>query len=224
MAILADSGIQSRTLRLAEQAREWQVVNMFVVEQLSRAGLQPVSLHVKARGCVSLQGPSGAGKTLLLRALADLDPSAGRITLDGVERNDISGPAWRRRVAYVPAEAGWWANTVGSHFDDWSAALPLMTRLGIPDAARDWPVAQASTGERQRLALVRALVKAPKMLLLDEPTSGLDRAATEQVEALISEQRAGGVGVLWVSHDPAQAARVADHALMIDHGQVREAG
>jgi len=196
---------------------------MFVVDHLNRGGLEPVSLTLRAGECVSLQGPSGAGKSLLLRGLADLDPCAGRVTLDGVERNDMTGPEWRRRVAYVPGEAGWWAATVGSHFADWAAASALIAELGLSDAARDWPVAQASTGERQRLALVRALLRTPKVLLLDEPTSGLDAGATAQVEHLIAERQASGVAVLWVSHDPAQAARVATRSLLIEQGRVREA-
>jgi phosphate-transporting ATPase len=196
---------------------------MFVVDHLSRQGLEPVSFSLRAGECVALQGPSGAGKSLLLRGLADLDPCEGRVTLDGVERNDMAAPDWRRQVAYVPAEAGWWAATVGGHFDDWTAALPLAAELGLPDDACDWPVAQASTGERQRLALIRALIRSPRVLLLDEPTSGLDAAAVKSVEAMIGARRAGGVAVLWVSHDSAQAGRVATRRLAIEQGRVREA-
>lgn len=197
---------------------------MFVVDHLSRPGLEPVSLSVRAGECVSLQGASGAGKSLLLRGLADLDPCDGRVTLEGVDRWDMSGPEWRRQVAYVPAEAGWWASLIGTHFDDWPSVLALVTALDLPDVARDWPVAQASTGERQRLALVRALAKSPRVLLLDEPTSGLDAEATRRVEDMVAARRADGVAVLWVSHDPVQAARVATRSLTIEHGRVSKAG
>ena len=62
---------------------------------------------------------------------ADLDPNDGRVTLNGEDRALIPAPLWRRRVAYVPAEPGWWADTVGEHFDNWPNALPLtMIRSG----------------------------------------------------------------------------------------------
>jgi putative ABC transport system ATP-binding protein len=102
-----------------------------------------------------VRGPSGAGKTLLLRAVADLDPNEGVVTLDGRDRSTIAGPEWRRLVGYVPAEPGWWADTVGEHFGEWTAALAFVRDLGFPEA----------------LALVRALMKRPKVLLLDEPTA-----------------------------------------------------
>jgi phosphate-transporting ATPase len=196
---------------------------MFVVRDLARPGLEPTSFTLSAGECVAVRGASGSGKSLLLRGLADLDECSGQVTLDNIERNDMSGPAWRRRVAYVPAEAGWWASLIGSHFDNWSAVVPLISEMGLPEAACDWPVAQASTGERQRLALARALNKSPKVLLLDEPTSGLDVDTTTIVENLIARRRDEGAAVLWVSHDPAQARRVASRALIVEQGRVREA-
>ena len=195
---------------------------MLVVENLSRPGLAPVSFALQTGECVAVRGASGAGKSLLLRGLADLDECAGQVSLDGVERKTLTGPDWRKKVAYVPAEAGWWASIIGSHFEDWSTASSIIAALGLPDASRDWPVARASTGERQRLALARALVKSPRVLLLDEPTSGLDQAATANVEALIATRQNEGASVLWVSHDQAQADRVAGRSLMVENGQVRE--
>ena len=72
--------------------------------------------------CVAIRGPSGGGKTLLLRAIADLDPNEGTVCLEGRNRATISGPDWRRLFGYVPAEPGWWAETVGNHFAEWKAA------------------------------------------------------------------------------------------------------
>jgi len=196
---------------------------MFVVSDLARPGLEPTSFTLNAGECIAVRGASGSGKSLLLRGLADLDDCSGQVTLDEIERNDMSGPEWRRQVAYVPAEAGWWASLIGSHFDDWSEVLPLATEMGLPEAACDWPVAQASTGERQRLALARALIKSPKVLLLDEPTSGLDTGTTAIVENLIARRRENGAAVLWVSHDPAQAKRIATRSLVVEQGRVQEA-
>ena len=185
------------------------------------------SFDLAAGECVVLRGPSGAGKTQLLRALADLDPNEGTVLLDGTPREAVPAPLWRGRVVYLAAEPGWWADTVGEHFPDWRAAAFLAERLGLPAACGTWPVQQLSTGERQRLALVRALVSVPppgpRVLLLDEPTAGLDEAAKAAAEALVAERRAAtGLGVLWVTHDAAQARRVARRWLLVRDGLLEE--
>src|ERR1700748_1317894 len=83
------------------------------VVDLRRIGLQPASFTVAPGECVAVRGPSGAGKTLLLRTVADLDPNEGKVELDGADRDSIPGPRWRRKVVYMPAEPGWWADTIG---------------------------------------------------------------------------------------------------------------
>ncbi|HEY2538301.1 MAG TPA: ATP-binding cassette domain-containing protein [Stellaceae bacterium] len=184
--------------------------------------LKPASLSLSAGECIAVRGPSGAGKTLLLRAIADLDPNEGLVTLDGRDRSTIPGPEWRRLVGYVPAEPGWWADTVGEHFGEWAAALAFARDLGFPEEAKAWPITRLSTGERLRLALIRALMVRPKVLLLDEPTAALDPASVEAVEALIGTRVRAGLAVLWVTHDAAQAKRVAHRLLVVGGGQVRE--
>jgi putative ABC transport system ATP-binding protein len=184
--------------------------------------LKPASLSLSAGECLAVRGPSGAGKTLLLRAIADLDPNEGLMRLDGRDRSTITGPEWRRLVGYVPADPGWWADTVGEHFSDWTAALALVRDLGFPDEAKAWPIARLSTGERLRLALIRALMVRPKVLLLDEPTAALDPASVAAVESLIAAQLRAGLAVLWVTHDAEQAKRIAHRLLVVDGGQVRE--
>ncbi|MGO8951991.1 MAG: ATP-binding cassette domain-containing protein [Rhodomicrobium sp.] len=196
---------------------------MLQVENLSVPGLAPVSFSLQTGECVAIRGPSGAGKTLLLRAIADLDPNSGNVRLDGVDRSALPAPLWRQRVGYLPAEPGWWADRIGEHFSGWSGALALVQRLGLPADAKDWPVARASTGERARLALARALMAAPQVLLLDEPTAALDAASVVAAEALIAERVRGGLSVLWVTHDAAQAGRVAKRGLLVEAGEVREA-
>ena len=169
-----------------------------------------------------MRGPSGAGKTLLLRAIADLDPNEGLVCLDGRDRSAIGGPEWRRRVGYVPAEPGWWADTVGEHFSEWTAALAFARDLGFPEEAKAWPIARLSTGERLRLALIRALTVWPKVLLVDEPTAALDPASVAAVESLIATRVRAGLAVLWVTHDTEQAKRIAHRLLVVKDGQVRE--
>jgi len=159
---------------------------------------------------------------LLLRAIADLDPNDGVVTLDGRDRSTIAGPEWRRLVGYVPAEPGWWADTVGEHFGEWTAALVLVRHLGFPEETKAWPIDRLSTGERLRLALIRALMALPKVLLLDEPTAALDAASVAAVESLIGARIRAGLAVLWVTHDSEQAKRIAHRLLVLEAGQIRE--
>jgi len=184
--------------------------------------LKPASLSLSAGECIAIRGSSGAGKTLLLRAIADLDPNEGLVCLDGRDRSTIAGPEWRRLVGYVPAEPGWWADTVGEHFSGWTAALAVVRDLGFPKEAKAWPITRLSTGERLRLALIRALMVRPKVLLLDEPTAALDPASVASVESLIAARVQAGLAVLWVTHDAEQAKRIAHRLLAVSDGQVRE--
>jgi phosphate-transporting ATPase len=196
----------------------------FEVKNVARTGLAPVSFTLEAGECMAVTGPSGAGKSLLLRALADLDPNQGQVSLGGLARERMPAPHWRRLVAYLPAEPGWWADTVGEHFVDWSRAAGLVERLGLPADAGAWPITRPSTGERLRLALARALALDPQVLLLDEPTAALDAKSVAAVEALVAERRGQGLTVLWVSHDAAQAARVAARFLVGVSGRFTEQG
>jgi putative ABC transport system ATP-binding protein len=184
--------------------------------------LKPASLSLSTGECVAVRGPSGAGKTLLLRAIADLDPNEGLVCLDGRDRSTIAGPEWRRLVGYLPAEPGWWADTVGEHFSEWTRALPIVRELGFPEEAKGWPITRLSTGERLRLALIRALMVRPKVLLVDEPTAALDPASVAAVESLIATRVRAGLAVLWVTHDTEQAKRIAHRLLVVKDGQVRE--
>lgn len=192
------------------------------VRAIRRTGLESTSFEIAAGEAVALVGPSGAGKTLLLRAIADLDPNAGEAFLAGESRAAMPAPLWRRRVGYLPPEPGWWAERAGAHFSEPRAARALLAPLRLPADILDRPVARLSTGERQRLALVRLLVNAPRVLLLDEPTSGLDAKSTAAVEALLDDRRKAGAALLIVSHDEVQARRVARRILRIEAGRVTE--
>jgi phosphate-transporting ATPase len=125
-------------------------------------------------------------------------------------------------VGYVPAEPGWWADTVGEHFSEWTEALAVVRDLGFPEEAKAWPITRLSTGERLRLALIRALMVRPKVLLLDEPTAALDPASVAAVESLIRTQVRAGLAMLWVTHDAEQAKRIAHRILVVKSRQVQE--
>ncbi len=178
--------------------------------------------ELPAGQAVAVTGASGAGKSLVLRAVADLIPNDGEITLFGEARETMSGPDWRRLVTYVSATPGWWGVRVKDHFLDLKEAQKLALALLLPEDIFSAPVAQLSTGEQQRLALIRALVQSPKVLLLDEPTSGLDAEATKQVEKCLLRFLHDGGSLLFVTHDIAQANRLAKRSLHILGNQIEE--
>jgi ABC-type iron transport system FetAB ATPase subunit len=191
------------------------------LHNLRNQGLGPVELELNAGECVAISGPSGSGKSLLLRAIADLDPHSGKVYLAGQPSEAFHPAEWRRHISYLHAESAWWLERIGEHFP--LGAPAQLSALQLPEASMDWSVTRCSTGERQRLALLRLLANQPRVLLLDEPTASLDPEVTLAVEDLITKLRAeAGVGVLWVSHDPRQIERIADRHVVIDHGHLYE--
>lgn len=180
-----------------------------------------LDLHIKPGELVCLSGPSGSGKSLLLRAIADLIPHQGRVRLDEHDCDSMPAHLWRRQVALLPAESQWWADRVGGHFTCTDVAL--LQSFGFTQDVMNWQVARCSTGEKQRLAICRLLCQQPAALLLDEPTASLDPKNVTQVEKLINRYRQEQQApVLWVSHDQVQIARMADRHFEISDGQICE--
>lgn len=188
---------------------------MLKIEHLKVRGLPRLSFEVPSGECFAVLGPSGSGKTLLLRAIADLDPDdpaaadPGHVFLSGAERREMPASKWRRLVRYVAAEPAWWAETARDHLPPNADPSRLMRSLALASALLDRPLHVLSTGERQRLALVRAMIDDPKVLLLDEPTAALDATNAALVEELVRFQLLQGRTVILVSHDPEQARRLA---------------
>ncbi len=189
------------------------------LEQLSSHQLVALDMVIAAGECVCLSGASGAGKSLLLRAIADIDPHAGNMFVDGDESRDMDAARWRRRVGMLPADSQWWSDHVGDHFG--SIDTELFTQLGFDAAASGWEISRLSSGERQRLALARVLANQPEVLLLDEPTANLDPSLAKKVETVIKTYcHTQNAAALWVSHDPDQIARVADRHFRLEHEQL----
>ncbi len=188
---------------------------MLRVEHLQAGDLPPLTFEVADGECLAVEGPSGAGKTRLLRAIADLEPARGQVFLDGAERNEMTAPQWRSHVRYCGAEPAWWTETARAVFPPALRLDRLLSSLSLDPDVLDRAVALLSTGERQRLALARALIDEPKVLLLDEPTTALDAQSAALVEELIKFQLLSGRSVVLVSHDRSQIERLAHARLLL---------
>ena len=196
-----------------------------LLHQFTSPGLRAFDLQIPMGQCITLSGPSGCGKTRLLRAIADLDPSDGEISLSETPRSEIPPTKWRKQVGYLPAESHWWGEKVSDHFDHNNSAQlnELLDSLGFSNDTLHWDITRLSSGERQRLALARLLIGKPQVLLLDEPTANLDRANIKRVETLLDKCRLdANTALLWVSHDPEQRQRVAQQALHFHHNTLQE--
>lgn len=193
---------------------------MLTIRDLKTPLIGPIDLDLAAGTCTAVSGPSGAGKSLFLRAIADLDENSGSVTLHGTSREAFAAPNWRKKVSYVPAESGWWAEQVRDHFTPSADLEPLLAQVGLARAL-PWQVARLSTGERQRLALVRALQLDPDVLLLDEPTSALDPPSVKQVETLLTARLEAGCALLLVTHDPEQPDRLGARHAHLEAGRLR---
>ena len=180
---------------------------MLKIHDIEIPGLSPISFELAAGECLGVSGESGCGKTRLLRAIADMDEIKGLVCIDDLCQQDVSGAEWRKQVALLPAESQWWFDTVAPHF---SEAETNFSSLGFDDDVMSWSISRCSSGEKQRLSILRLLANKPRVLLLDEPTANLDAENSKKVEALVAayleENKAMAI---WVSHNQAQLKRVA---------------
>lgn len=180
--------------------------NGLKIDGLGVHHLKNIDLELLPGQCAGITGASGTGKTLLLRAVADLDPHEGQMWLEGQAAADVPPHQWRRQVGLLPAETAWWHDTVGAHFD--AVSDDSLSALGFGRDVLAWQVSRLSTGERQRLGVLRLLMLAPRVLLLDEPTANLDDTNTRRVETLLAQYRRAHQSMLiWVSHDLDQLHR-----------------
>ena len=196
-------------------------MNELSLKDLQIRHVGPVNLQIAAGQIVCISGGSGTGKSLLLRAIADMLPHEGDACLDGECASSLTAPQWRKKVGLLPAETRWWFETIEQHFphkDD-----GMLDALGFCRQTWAWEVSRCSSGERQRLGLLRCLAMQPSCLLLDEPTGSLDPENTRRVEAVVKEYaQAQQTPILWVSHSMEQIARVASRHFAIHDGKLVE--
>lgn len=190
-------------------------MSLLALRGLRSALAGPFDLDIAPGECIAITGPSGSGKSLFLRMIADLDPNEGDVRLNDRPRARFTAPEWRRHVTYSAAEPGWWAARVVEHFAPThaDAARTLMPQLALRPELFDAPVIQLSTGERQRMALIRTFVLGSEILLLDEPTGALDEESTTRVEQALRDRLSHGTTILMVTHNPAQAERLGHRHL-----------
>lgn len=152
----------------------------------------------------------------MLRAMADLDTHEGEVWLQKQPQSSIDPREWRRKVAYVASETAWWSAAVGDHFLQ-SPTQNQLEQLGFQNEVMGWQIERLSSGERQRLGILRALVLQPSMLLLDEPTANLDQENTLAVEALLMEYlQQQEAAAIWVSHDAKQRQRLGGQEILLE--------
>jgi len=165
-------------------------------------------MQVNAVEIIGLSGTSGSGKSLFLRALADMEPHDGEILLDGLNQQDIDAHLWRQKVALLSAETSWWFDSVGEHFDEITEAS--LSALGFSKDCLQWSIARLSSGEKQRLGLLRIMQNKPEVLLLDEPTANLDKHNTQLFESLVRQYLENNSAcAIWVGHDHEQLQRIS---------------
>lgn len=197
--------------------------------------LHAVDADLPGGRLTALVGPNGAGKTTLAWLLARLvEPTAGTVDVDGVPLPALDADAWRQRVGWVTQAPLLGRGTLRAHLGpagaqlDAEALATLATRAGLDTVLARLPTgwdtelgdggAGLSGGEQQRLALARALVRSPVLLVLDEPTAHLDAAAAQGLRTTLAGLR-GLCTVLLITHD-AELAAGADTTVRLDHGRV----
>ncbi|HEU5453380.1 MAG TPA: LPS export ABC transporter ATP-binding protein [Terriglobales bacterium] len=204
-----------------------------------RRVVNSVSLHINQAEVVGLLGPNGAGKTTTFYMIVGLTPpDAGRVLVDG---NDITSvPMYLRArhygISYLPQEPSVFRKlTVEENILAVLEAQPLswherrekleklIAELGLGHIRRNRGYA-LSGGERRRVEIARALCIAPTFILLDEPFSGIDPIAVLDLQKIISELKASGIGVLITDHNVRETLSVTDRAYIINEGRIFRTG
>ena len=194
--------------------------------------VQSLSLDVPIGSVTVLLGPNGAGKTTTVRLITGaLRPDSGRVMVHGMDP-EVAGEEVRRRCGVVPPKPAMYERLSGRENLGYAAELYGVSRDGIEAAADRFGIAHAldldvggySTGMRTRLALARAFLHEPDVLLLDEPTAGLDPESARDVLAMITELSTAGRTILMCTHLLHEAEGIADQVALMVKGSARVVG
>ncbi len=206
------------------------------LDRNGQAVLHGVSLGVQAGEILVVMGPSGSGKSSLLRCLNRLEePAPGRVFLRERDVTDLPVVELRHRVGMIFQKTTPFPGTVADnvaygpclHGQTLPRAriVELLEAAALDAALADKPAGALSGGQEQRLAIARALANEPEVLLLDEPTSALDPVATHRVEETLLALRARlNLTMVWVSHTADQARRVGDRLILLEAGRITREG
>jgi putative ABC transport system ATP-binding protein len=197
------------------------------VVRAGRRVLDEVTAAVPAAGITVVSGPSGAGKTTLLRLCNRLEiPDSGRVVYRGGPLDELDPLMLRRQVGMVFQRP---TAFPGSVADNLKVARPdagteemstALARVALDPGLLGQEARTLSGGELQRLCLARTLVTQPETLLLDEPTSALDQEPKLVFERTARDLAGQGITVVWVTHEGAQAGRVADRIYQLIDGHL----
>ena len=225
---------------IQSESKQTPILKAVGIGRLANDGqwlLRNVSIHVKPRDRIAVVGPSGSGKSVLLRSLVLLDPlEEGRISWNGnpISRDLIT--SFRSKVVYVHQQPQLFEGSVEQNlrmpFDlrihanksfELNQVTDLLKSVGRDETFLAKEHANLSGGEAAIVALIRAVQLNPDVLLLDEPTAALDEATMLQMEKLVDVwfQSAENRGMIWVSHNEAQVARISNRILQIENGSLR---
>src|SRR5690348_1689687 len=217
-----------------QSADERPVAFEFARVTVVRAGrrvLDEVTAQIPAAGITVVSGPSGAGKTTLLRLCNRLEvPDAGTVWYRGRSLEELDPLVLRRRVGMVFQRPTPFPGSVAGNL---AVASPdagteemttALTRAALDPGLLGQEARTLSGGELQRMCLARTLVTGPETLLLDEPTSALDEQPKRVFEATARDLADQGITIIWVTHDTAQARRVADRIYQLRAGHLSAAG
>ena len=197
------------------------------VVRAGRRVLDEITARIPVAGITVVSGPSGAGKTTLLRLCNRLEvPGAGIIYYRGQPLDELDPLVLRRRVGMVFQRPTPFPGTVA---DNLAVARPdagtgelstALDRVALDPGLLGQEARTLSGGELQRMCLARTLVTQPETLLLDEPTSALDAQPKQVFERTARDLAAQGITIIWVTHDGAQASRVADRIYQLRGGHL----
>lgn len=210
-------------------------INLFTFEHVRVDGAEGPRLvdadgSIPARGVTVISGPSGSGKSTLLRLCNRLEvPSAGRVRFRGDDVATLDPLSLRRSVGMIFQRPAPFPGTVRDNLCvaapvDEATAIAVLERAGLDRGFLHRQADELSGGESQRMCLARTLVTEPEVLLMDEPTASLDDENVRIVEQLAGEMARNSVAVVWVTHDRAQRARLANTVVEVRDGRITSVG